>query len=97
MIASIYLNKWRIINLEKYDTTLILSLKKKVVLLLLSHLCPDASLMGGDLKEAKEMAIDAIRAYITSLKKHNEPIPSDEDSLVGTIELSFPQRTYTNA
>ena len=39
---------------------------------------------GKDLEEAKKMAEDAIKAYIASLKKHKEPIPSDEK------ELCFP-------
>lgn len=46
---------------------------------------------GRDLKEAKKMAADAIRAYIASLKKHGEPIPTDKDSFISTVEL---ERVY---
>lgn len=37
-----------------------------------------------NLKEAKKVAIDAIKGYVASLKKHNEPIPSDNESLIST-------------
>ena len=42
---------------------------------------------GKDLKEAKKMALDAIRGYVASLRKHNEPIPSDKESFIGSVEL----------
>jgi antitoxin HicB len=38
-----------------------------------------------DLSEARKMAKDAILGYIASLKKHKEPIPTDEDSSLATI------------
>ena len=44
---------------------------------------------GKNLKEAKRMAADAIQGYITSLKKHNEPIPKDTESFVGMIDVPF--------
>lgn len=46
---------------------------------------------GKTLKEARAMAEDAIAGYIESLRKHAEPIPSDTDSYVGTVEI--PQRS----
>lgn len=42
---------------------------------------------GKNLKEAKEMACDAISGYLYSLKKHGEPIPSDTDSFVTTVDI----------
>lgn len=45
---------------------------------------------GLDLKEAKKMAIDAISVYIESLRKHKEPIPTEENSLIGSINLEIP-------
>ena len=42
---------------------------------------------GRDLKEAKAMIIDAIKGYIASLKKHKEPIPTDEESFFASIEI----------
>ena len=42
---------------------------------------------GKDLKEAKKMAIDAIKAYISSLKKHKEPVPTDEENFFSSVEV----------
>ena len=42
---------------------------------------------GRSLDEAKLMAEDAIHAYVTSLKKHHEPIPTDNISFVSSITL----------
>jgi predicted RNase H-like HicB family nuclease len=42
---------------------------------------------GKDLTEAKEMIIDAMKGYIASLKKHNEPVPSDTENFVSLISL----------
>lgn len=43
---------------------------------------------GKDLKQAKAMAIDAIAGYITSLKKHGQLIPSDQDSFISAVQVS---------
>ncbi len=40
---------------------------------------------------AKRMALDAIEAYCTSLKKHNESIPSDEGTFVASLNLERAQ------
>lgn len=42
---------------------------------------------GKNLNEAKKMASDAIEGYIASLKKHGEPIPSDANSFISSIQL----------
>ena len=39
------------------------------------------------LSEAKKMITDAISGYIVSLKKHGEPIPTDEDSYTSLVSL----------
>lgn len=50
---------------------------------------------GKNLEEAKKMASDAIEAYIASLKKHGEPIPSDEAVYITTVTLeSSSKRLY---
>ena len=49
---------------------------------------PGCVTYGKNLTEAKEMARDAILGYIESLKKHNEPVPSDEASFIGSIQLT---------
>lgn len=50
---------------------------------------PGCVTYGRTLTEAKSMAKDAISAYIESLKKHNEPIPTDDDSLVASLDLEY--------
>ena len=42
---------------------------------------------GENLKEAKKMIADAIDGYITSLKKHKEPIPTDEESFFASVDI----------
>lgn len=45
---------------------------------------------GKDLKEAKKMVKDAINVYLESLRKHREPIPTEENSYISSIDLEFP-------
>lgn len=49
---------------------------------------PGCVTYGRDLKEARQMAIDAIQGYIKSLEKHNEPAPTDEASFLTLIDIS---------
>lgn len=49
---------------------------------------PGCITYGKNLREAKKMAADAIEGYITSMKKHKEPIPQDKESFVGMIDVS---------
>lgn len=42
---------------------------------------------GRNLKEAKKMAVDAIKGYIASLKKHKEVIPTDEENFFTSVEI----------
>ncbi|HTQ87246.1 MAG TPA: type II toxin-antitoxin system HicB family antitoxin [Candidatus Solibacter sp.] len=44
---------------------------------------------GRTLTEAKKMAKDAISGYIESLRKHGEPIPTDSDTLVASLDLEY--------
>lgn len=46
---------------------------------------PGCVTYGETLEEAKMMAQDAIKAYLASLKKHQETVPSDTNSFIGTI------------
>jgi antitoxin HicB len=50
---------------------------------------PGCVTYGRTLSEAKTMARDAISGYIESLKKHNEPIPTDDESLVASLDLEY--------
>ncbi|MCR4334598.1 MAG: type II toxin-antitoxin system HicB family antitoxin [Patescibacteria group bacterium] len=49
---------------------------------------PGCVSFGKDLVEAKKMILDAIKAYVSSLKKHNEQIISDKENFVSVVSLS---------
>ena len=51
---------------------------------------PGCVTYGKDLTEARKNADDAINGYIASLIKHKESIPSDDLSLVSSIDVSLP-------
>ena len=56
---------------------------------------PGCVTYGKDLIEARAMVKDAIKTYITSLKKHNEPIPSDDNAFTSIVDVSMePARSY---
>ena len=50
---------------------------------------PGCVTYGRDLDEARKMAKDAIEGYIESLRKHKEPIPTDEETLVTTLDFEY--------
>jgi len=43
---------------------------------------------GRTLKEARQMAADAIEGYIVSLRKRKEPIPSDDETFISLVRFS---------
>jgi len=50
---------------------------------------PGCVTYGRTLEEAREMAKDAISGYIASLRKHKDPIPTDDDTLVASLDLEY--------
>src|SRR6266566_3729212 len=44
---------------------------------------------GRTVDEAREMAKDAIAGYIASLRKHKDPIPTDDNTLVASLDLEY--------
>jgi antitoxin HicB len=50
---------------------------------------PGCITYGKNLEEAKEMAVDAIKAYLGSLRKHNEPIVDDSETLESTLSIQL--------
>ena len=50
---------------------------------------PGCITYGKTLEEAKKMALDAIKVYLESLKKHDEPIIDDSDILEGILSIRF--------
>jgi len=45
---------------------------------------------GRTIEEAQAMAKDAISGYVASLRKHGDPIPTDEDTLVASCKGRSP-------
>jgi len=54
---------------------------------------PGCVTYGRTVDEAREMAKDAIAGYIASLRKHKEPIPTDDDTLVASLDLEYAEVT----
>ena len=50
---------------------------------------PGCITYGKTVEEAKKMALDAIKAYLESLKKHDEPIIDDSEILEETLSIQF--------
>jgi predicted RNase H-like HicB family nuclease len=50
---------------------------------------PGCITWGEDIQEARSMARDAIETYLASLKKHGEPIPSDDEGLLATVDVQL--------
>ena len=48
---------------------------------------PGCVTYGRNLKEARKMAVDAIKGYLVSLKKHKELIPTDEESFFTSVDI----------
>lgn len=54
---------------------------------------PGCVTYGRTLAEAKEMARDAIAGYIESLRKHGDPVPSDDETLLTSLDLEYAETT----
>jgi predicted RNase H-like HicB family nuclease len=50
---------------------------------------PGCVTYGKTLEDAKKMAKEAIEAYVASLKKHKESIPTDESSFFTTLDIDI--------
>lgn len=55
---------------------------------------PGCVTYGKSLTEAKAMAKDAIKAYLESLKKHDEEIPVEESIFLSTINFDTKTLSY---
>ena len=53
---------------------------------------PGCITYGRNLSEARKMAMDAIGGYLQSLKKHGEPIPTDAESFLTSVEIKESNR-----
>ena len=50
---------------------------------------PGCVTYGRTLAEAREMAKDAAFGYIESLRKHGEPVPADNETLLTSLDLEY--------
>jgi antitoxin HicB len=50
---------------------------------------PGCVTYGRTLEEARVMAKDAISGYIASLRKHGDPIPTDDNTLLASLDLEY--------
>jgi antitoxin HicB len=50
---------------------------------------PGCVTYGRTVDEAREMARDAISGYIASLRKHKDPVPTDDNTLVASLVLEY--------
>lgn len=48
---------------------------------------PGCVTYGNTLEEARDMAKEAIQAYLASLERHGEPLPDDSDTFEGHLIL----------
>jgi antitoxin HicB len=48
---------------------------------------PGCITYGKNLEEAREMATDAIKGYIKSMRKHREPVQTDEESFISSVQF----------
>lgn len=58
---------------------------------------PGCVTYGKNLREAKNMATDAISAYIASLEKHNESLPMEDASFITSVSLKRSPARRTKA
>lgn len=50
---------------------------------------PGCVTYGKDLKEARKMAVDAIKGYLISLEKHHQSIPGEKNAFFSTVSLQY--------
>jgi antitoxin HicB len=50
---------------------------------------PGCVTYGRTVDEAREVAKDAISGYIASLRKHNDPVPTDDKTLAASLDLEY--------
>ncbi|MEK7188053.1 MAG: type II toxin-antitoxin system HicB family antitoxin [Patescibacteria group bacterium] len=55
---------------------------------------PGCVTYGKNLSVAKNMALDAIQAYLSSLAKHREPFPTDEESFITSVTVKNTSRAH---
>ncbi len=52
---------------------------------------PGCVTYGRTLAEARRLANDAVSGYVESLRKHGEAVPTDDETLVTSLDLEYGQ------
>ena len=73
--------------MEKIRYNIVLRPEKEGGFTVMVPSLPGCITYGKTLQEAKEMIADAIKGYLISLKKHKQPIPSDEESFLASVDI----------
>ena len=50
---------------------------------------PGCITYGSNLVEAKAMALDAIKAYLQSVRKHGGEVMSDDQSFIASLDVAY--------
>lgn len=58
---------------------------------------PGCVTYGKTIEEAQKMAQDAIHAYIASLRKHKETVPSEGPVFLTSLQVNTNKRVYPHA
>jgi antitoxin HicB len=76
--------------MENYQFTVIIERQPEGEYLVTVPILPGCVTEGRTLEEARTMASDAINAYCTSLRKHDEPIPveSFDEQYIGRLSVA---------
>lgn len=73
--------------MKKINFTLIFKPEPKGGFTVIVPSLPGCVTYGKSLTQAKKMALDAIKGYLISLKKHNELVPSDNSTFFTTVSF----------
>lgn len=80
--------------MDKVTYTIVLQQEPEGGFTVIVPALPGCVTYGKDLAEAKQMAQEAIAAYIESLKKHNDPVPVDDSAFVSSVTINQPVPSY---
>jgi antitoxin HicB len=78
-------------QMERYEYTIIIERQPEGEYLVTVPALPGCFTEGQTLEEARTMAVDAITAYLASLRQHDEPIPveSAEDQYISRLTVAL--------
>ena len=74
---------------QHYKYNIILRPEKEGGFTVLVPALPGCVTYGKTLSGARRMAADAIAGYITSMRKHGEHVPSDDNTFVSSVDFEY--------